>query len=157
MKNKKKIIVLAAMVILLVASAFLNVWLNNKLNQQTPVGETDEVAAAFSSYRTYRETGRQEILSYLNAIIEAESTSAEAKAAAEAQRQSINDDMLLELTLESLIKARGFTHVLVTLSEENATVTVGKTGLQADEVAQIKYVVTSETDYKAGDVIVLEY
>ena len=123
--NKKKIIVLSFMVVLLVVSAVLNVWLNNKLNKQTDVvGKIDEptVTATFSSFRSSRETSRQEIIDYLDAIIIAETTSAEAKTAAETQKQGICKQMETELLLERLIKLRGFQDAVVTLSDKNCKI-----------------------------------
>lgn len=158
--NKKKIIVLSFMVVLLVVSAVLNVWLNNKLNKQTDVvGKIDEptVTATFSSFRSSRETSRQEIIDYLDAIIIAETTSAEAKTAAETQKQGICKQMETELLLERLIKLRGFQDAIVTLSDKNCTVVVADSDLQATEVAQILNIVTEETEYTANNVIVGNY
>ena len=62
--NKKKIAVLSVMLVLLVASAVLNVLLNNKLTkQQGQVANVDNeptVTETFSSFRSTRETTRQE-------------------------------------------------------------------------------------------------
>ncbi len=158
--NKKKIIVLSFMVVLLVVSAVLNVWLNNKLNKQADVaGKVEEpaVTTTFSSFRSSRETSRQELFDYLDAIITAEATSAEAKTAAETQKQDICNQMETELLLESLIKAKGFEDVIVTLSDKNCTVVVADSDLQAAEVAQILNVVTSETNYTAKNIVVSNY
>ena len=62
-----------------------------------------------------------------------------------------------ELLLERLIQARGFRDVIVTLSDKNCTVVVADDNLEAQEVAQILSVVTSETSYTANDVIVCQY
>jgi hypothetical protein len=148
------------MIVLLVASAFLNVWLNGKLQTNTPASvDNDEpsVQATFSSFRTDRETTRQEIFDYLDAIMVSESSSEDAKAAAETQKLDICTEMETELTLESLIKSRGFNDVIVTLSDTNCTVVVADDDLQAAEVAQILSIVTSETEYEASQVIVCPY
>ena len=62
-----------------------------------------------------------------------------------------------ELLLERLIQARGFRDVIVTLSDKTCTVVVADDDLQANEVAQILSIVTSETDYTANDVVVCRY
>lgn len=159
--NKKKIAVLSIMTVLLVVSAVLNVWLNTKLSkqQETLSGKTEEptVTETFKSFRSSRETTRQELIDYLDAIIVSESSSASAKTAAETQKQSVCKQMENELLLERLIQARGFRDVIVTLSDKNCTVVVADDSLDAKEVAQILSVVTSETSYTANDVIVCQY
>ncbi len=159
--NKKKIAVLSVMLVLLVASAVLNVLLNNKLTkQQGQVANVDNkptVTETFSSFRSTRETTRQELFDYLDAIITAESSSKDAKSAAETQKQSVCKQMEDELLLERLIQARGFRDVIVTLSDKTCTVVVADDDLQANEVAQILSIVTSETDYTANDVVVCRY
>ena len=71
--NKKKIAVLSIMTVLLVVSAVLNVWLNTKLTkrQKTLTTNTNEptVTETFKSFRSSRETARQELIDYLDAII----------------------------------------------------------------------------------------
>ena len=159
--NKKKIAVLSVMLVLLVASAVLNVLLNNKLTkQQGQVANVDNeptVTETFSSFRSTRETTRQELFDYLDAIITAESSSQDAKSAAETQKQSVCKQMEDELLLERLIQARGFRDGIVTLSDKTCTVVVADDDLQANEVAQILSIVTSETDYTANDVVVCRY
>ena len=159
--NKKKIAVLSIMTVLLVVSAVLNVWLNTKLTkrQETLTTNTNEptVTETFKSFRSSRETTRQELIDYLDAIISSESASASAKTAAETQKQSVCTQMENELLLERLIQARGFRDVIVTLSDKNCTVVVADDNLEAQEVAQILSVVTNETSYTANDVIVCQY
>lgn len=158
--NKKKIIVLSVMVVLLVVSAVLNVWLNNKINKNNDaVGniENPTVTATFGSFRSSREATRQELFAYLDAIIGAEATSESAKTAAETQKQDVCKMMEQELLLESLIKSRGFSDAIVTLSDNTCTVVVADSDLQAAEVAQILNIVTAETQYSATDVIVCPY
>lgn len=81
--NKKKIAVLSIMTVLLVVSAVLNVWLNTKLTkrQETLTTNTNEptITETFKSFRSSRETTRQELIDYLDAIISSESASASAK------------------------------------------------------------------------------
>lgn len=159
--NKKKIAVLSIMTVLLVVSAVLNVWLNTKLTkrQETLTTNTNEptVTETFKSFRSSRETTRQELIDYLDAIISSENASASAKTAAETQKQGVCTQMENELLLERLIQARGFRDVIVTLSDKNCTVVVADDNLEAQEVAQILSVVTNETSYTANDVIVCQY
>lgn len=158
--NKKKIVVLSVMMILLVASAVLNVWLNNKLTGQTDTVDkitTPTVTETFGSFRSSRESARQELFDYLDAIIQSDASTDAAVAAAETQKQGICTQMEDEILLESLIKSRGFTDVVVTLSDSNCTVVVADDDLQSAEVAQIYTVVASVTDYLPKNTVIFNY
>ncbi|MEG1613303.1 MAG: SpoIIIAH-like family protein [Clostridia bacterium] len=158
MKNKKKIIVLSTMIVLLVASAFLNVWLNKKLtNAAVSGGNPPTVAATFSSFRSDRQTTRQEIIDYLDAILTASTSSTEAKTSAEKQKLDICTAMEQEMRVESLIKTKGFTDVIVTMSKNNCSVVVADDDLQSAEVAQIYSIVTSATEYNAKQIHISAY
>ena len=89
--NAKKVIVLCSMVALLVLTGVLNFVLNGDLLSKdgpTTVGG-DAVTTFFSDYRTNRETARAEEMSYLDAIISSEDSSAEAKTTAEEMKQEL--------------------------------------------------------------------
>lgn len=158
--NKKKIVVLSVMMILLVASAVLNVWLNNKLTGQTDtVDKISEptVTETFGSFRSSRESARQELFDYLDAIIQSDASTDAAVAAAETQKQDICLQMQDEILLESLIKSRGFTDAVVTLSDNNCTVVVADDDLQSAEVALIYSIVASVSDYLPKNTVISNY
>ncbi|UKI47913.1 MAG: hypothetical protein L6V82_08990 [Clostridiales bacterium] len=110
--NKKKIAVLSIMTVLLVVSAVLNVWLNTKLTkrQETLTTNTNEptVTETFKSFRSSRETTRQELIDYLDAIISSESASASAKTAAETQKQSVCTQMETNFCWKDLFRRADF-------------------------------------------------
>ena len=74
--KKKKIIVLSVMLVLLVVTGYLNVVLNNGT---LPVGGNINTGNFFATYRTDRQATRAQEISYYDAIIASESSSAEAK------------------------------------------------------------------------------
>lgn len=156
--NKKKIIVLCGMILLLVATGVLNYYLNSRNNSQEPTGDGTVVATYFSDYRDYRETTRQETFTYLDTIILSDASSAEAKAAAETQKLDLCSKMETELIIENLIKAKGFDDAVVSMTTGNINVVV-KTAdsLDSAQVAQILAIVTEQTDYKATEVIIIPY
>lgn len=148
--KKKKIIILTGMVALLVLTGVLNIVLNltadgNALN----VNGTDVYTDFFTSYRDYRTESREQTLMYYDEIIASESTSADAKAEAEASRLQLMQDMETELTLEGLIKALGFEDAIVTSTTENVNVIVKCAELTGTQAAQIKEVVVTETGLSA--------
>lgn len=157
--NAKKVIVLCSMVALLVLTGVLNFVLNGDLlskDNPTTVGG-DAVTTFFSDYRTNRETARAEEMSYLDAIISSEDSSAEAKTTAEEMKQELLGNIEAELVIESLIKAKGFDDAVVTMSTNNVNVIVNKSELESQEVAQILSVILEETEYTASEVVVVPY
>ena len=157
--NAKKVIVLCSMVALLVLTGVLNFVLNGDLlskDNPTTVGG-DAVTTFFSDYRTNRETARAEEMSYLDAIISSEDSSAEAKTTAEELKQELLGNIEAELVIESLIKAKGFEDAIVTMSTENINIIVDQPELEAAQVSQILGIILEETDYAATQVVVVPY
>ncbi len=141
--KKKKIIVLASMVALLVITGFLNIRLNS-------VGSTQSVstytsASFFSTYREDRTASRNESIAYYDSIIASSYSSAEAIKSAEQKREVLIENMTSELTMEGLIKAKGFTDAIVSLSDSYINVIVKAEALEDSEVSQIVEVVQGQT------------
>ena len=92
--KKKKIIILTGMVALLVLTGVLNIVLNLTADGDVlDVSGTDVYTDFFTSYRDYRTESREQTLMYYDEIIASESTSADAKAEAEASRLQLMQDM----------------------------------------------------------------
>lgn len=158
--NAKKVIVLCSMVALLVLTGVLNFVLNGDLinpAQDSTSVDGDAVTTFFSNYRTDRETARAEEMSYLDAIISSEDSSAEAKATAEEMKQELLGNIEAELVIENLIKAKGFDDAIVTMSTDNVNVIVNLPQLEQEQVSQILGIVLGETDYAATQVVVVPY
>ena len=146
----KKAIVLSVMVVLLVATGVLNWALNDKLltnNTDQPAGAEGVTETFFATYRSDREATRESEYLYLDSIIASAEVSEESKASAEQQK----------LTLEALIKAKGFDDAVVAISENGVNVVVGTDELSQDEATQILSIITEETDYEATDVKIIPY
>ena len=161
MSNKKKIIIICSMVVLLVAAAYLNVFISQKTSQ-TVSGTIDDASSAtvsfFTSYRTARDSSRQESFLYYDSIIGSETASAAAIASAESKREELVTFAENELVLEGLIKAKGFEDAVVTISTANVNVIVKKDGeMDADDAAQILSIITEETGVTASKVIITPY
>lgn len=161
MSNKKKIVIICSMVVLLVAAAYLNVLITQK-NTQTaskPIGdENSTVVSFFTSYRSARDASRQESFMYYDSIINSETASVAAIASAEDKRQELVGFTETELVLEGLIKAKGFEDAVVTISTANVNAIVKKAGeLDQTDAAQILSIITAETGVTASKVIVTPY
>lgn len=141
--KKKKIIVLASMIMLLVITGFLNIKLNSTQNESQRVSYSS--ASFFDTYREDRTTNRNESIAYYNSIISSTYSSSEAIASAEEKKKVLIENMTKELTMEGLIKAKGFSDAIVCCSDNYVNVIVKAESLLEDEVAQIVDVVQIQT------------
>lgn len=159
--NKKKIIVLISLVVLLAGVACLNYFLTIKgignKSQDTPTAATNTESTFFTTYRSDRETTRTQEKLYLESIMA--STTADEATIAEANQSylSLAAAMETETTLEGLIKAYGFKDCIVTISNGNVNVVVNDAELTVEEAAQILNTIVTETTYTAKDVVIIPY
>ena len=145
MSKKKKIIVLASMVALLVLTGCLNYFLNRPGDSPAGGDTTVTYSDYFAASRADRDSSRSETVSYYETITGNEATSAEAKANAEKDLAALVAGMDVEQRLESLIKALGFEDCLVTVGSENINIILKSDPLTDPEVAQVMDIVASET------------
>lgn len=161
MSNKKKIIIICTMVVLLVAAAYLNVLISHKSAKTASTTINDassQTVSFFTSYRTARDSSRQESFMYYDSIIQSETASAAAISSAESKREELAGFAESELVLEGLIKAKGFEDAVVTISTANVNVIVKKNGeVDATDAAQILSIITEETGVTASKVIITPY
>ena len=154
----KKAIVLSVMVVLLVATGVLNWALNYKLLSKDEPASADTVTETFfATYRSDRDSTRESEYLYLDAIITSADSSTESKALAEEQKLALVMRMEQELTLETLIKAKGFDDAIVAIGDNGVSVVVGTEELSQEEATQILAIITDETDYTANDVKIIPY
>ncbi|HEY8444037.1 MAG TPA: SpoIIIAH-like family protein [Clostridia bacterium] len=152
LSKKKKIIILAGMLVLLIITGVLNV----VLNQSTQKNDPTPVAAGnfFDSFRSDRAETRNQTIVYLDAIINNPASSKEDIAAAQAEKLRIATAMEQELIIEGLIKAQGFEDCVVTIGAK-VNVIVKAESLTEDELIQILYIVTEETGKHPSEVEVI--
>lgn len=144
LSKKKKIIILASMLVLLVITGYLNIRLNNSVaDTTTNAGYTS--ANFFTTYRTDRTNTRNETMTYYDAIIESSSSSQEAKQLAEQKKAEILETITLENSMEGLIKAKGFSDAIVSYSDSYINVIVKSASLNENEVSNIVDVIQSQT------------
>lgn len=156
LSKKKKIIVLVGMVALLVLAGCLNIFLNILPGKgDTPTDGNVTYGNFFATYRTDRQTTRDQTILYLDAIINNEASSEDAVANAEASKLALTQNMELELVLEGLIKSLGFDDAVVTNSTENVNIIVKAKELTSEQAAQILEVVQTETKKEANNVRII--
>lgn len=143
MKKKTKIIIITAMVLLLGVTGYLNVMLNNSVSSSTTNTQTTTVGY-FQTYRTTRESTRDQEMLYYDAIIANETSTEDAVKNAEKSKLALITQMEKELVVEGLIKAKGFEDCVVTISDVNVNAVVKADELTSTEVAQIVAVIQSQ-------------
>jgi len=105
----------------------------------------------FASFRLDRDETRQKEIEYLDAIIE-QGADRETLADAQQQKLSIVNNMEKELTVESLLKAKGFADAAVTLHSGAVNVILSAETLTDEQVAQVLDIVMRETGESAESV-----
>ena len=157
--NKKKIIVLVSLVILLAGVACLNYFLTV---QKTKTGNTSATVNTatptfFATYRDDRKATRSQEILYLEEIMASTTSDETTVANAEKMYLDIVSAMETEATLEGLIKAYGFDDCIVTISDNNVNVVIKDSELTLEETAQVLAIITEQTEYTAADVVVIPY
>ena len=146
MSKGKKIALIVSMVAVLVVAAVLNVTLL-ATNNKEPGGEVVQTSF-FTTSRLDRQTTRDYEINELNQILAMEGDDyAEARQNALAKKQELINTMETEMLIETILKARGFDDVLVTInsSMESASVIVDKDVLDDQDTAIIYTVVAAES------------
>ena len=153
MSKKKKVLIVSVFCLLLALTGVLNIVLNNSAN--TTVSDTVTTANFFASYREDRSSTYEQELLYLSAIIDSNSASSEAKSNAEAEQAKIIANMKLQTNLEGLIKAKGFSDVVVSAMTNNISVIVKSATLTDVQVANIVDIIQNETSYSIDNIKII--
>ncbi len=151
MKKRTKIIILTLMIVLLGVTGYLNIVLNNSVQETN----TNVSTSYFTSYRNDRESTRDQEILYYDAIIESESSTEAAIAAAEQAKLDLIEMMDKELAVEGLIKAQGFTDCVIAISDTSVNVVVQASTLTENEVAQISTIVTEQLGTSLRNIYVM--
>ncbi len=194
MKNMKRNIVAATILLFVCAAVYLNWSYNNKWGQadeamveaedeamaqaeadyEATLAETDESAetgaetdtdttsASVSDYfaeaRLSRQQSRDEALSLLESAASLESASQEAIDSAMADITAMANWSMQEAQIENMLLAKDFADCVVFLTEETVSVAVPAPleGLSEASVARITDTITSETNYTADQIKIIE-
>ncbi len=143
MKKRTKIIIISAMVLLLGVTGYLNVMLNSSVSG-SPADDATTTVGYFQTYRTTRESTRDQEMLYYDAIIANESSTQDAVKNAENAKLQLISQMEQELIVEGLIKAKGFEDCVISITDSNVNAVVKAEELSSTEVAQIVAVIQSQ-------------
>lgn len=155
----KKLIVALSLVVIVGVAGYLNFMydaseqttlndyietVQNIENDEENAGEIEMVDAPKTSAENYfvtarlnRETARSEGIELLKNTINNENVSDEAKIEAENKIFKISDNIENEVNIENIIKSKGFSNVLVSITDSGVNVSIQAKNLTAPETAQI--------------------
>lgn len=120
--------------------------------------DTDVEASAagfFKDFRYDRENTRKKEVEYMQNLIDNPNSEGEKKIEAQNQLLEIVNIMEKELSIEGLIKAKGFEDAIVIIQSSSANVVVDKKELSLEEVAQILDIVRRETGQSADNIKII--
>ena len=156
--KKKKIIVLTSMLALLVVTGFLNITLNNNSSATINASNNVENVSSqdfFNSYRSERDTARNQEYLYYQVILDSANASDSAKASAETSLAKLAATKEKEMLIESYIKAKGFEDHIIKFTENFVNVMVSADALSEAEVAQIVQVVQEQTSKSIDNIKII--
>ena len=156
MSNKKKIIVMSSLVLLLVVTAVFN-FVFASTNSQANVNDGVTTANYFTTYRTERTTTRNEELVQLDSIIALYEEGDERYEEATGMKLEIVAAMEKELVLENMVKSLGFSDAVVSVSSDsdNINVFINSAELNYDTALSIYNMMKKETGVVATNIIIM--
>lgn len=176
MKNRKRNITMAAVLLFVCAAVALN-WSYNKrwgepdaemvavedeemmlanaaLSSRVPAG----ASAYFAEARLTRQVSRDEALQLLQTAATAETASQETIDGAMNAISAMATTSMKEAQIENLLLAKDFDDCVVYIGNDSITVAVPAPaeGLSEEAVARITDIITSETEYQASQLSIIE-
>jgi len=178
-KIQKRHIVLAALVLALGSAVYLNWQFQDvsKLSADTSkelgaatyvnANSTDDEATQvakqtttseqyFSKAIVERQQSRDEAVEIATKAVESSDSSDDAKTRAVEQLSKIEDTIIKESNIESLVKAKGFSNCLCIVSDKSCTVSVPKKELKKNSPLIIKDVVLSQLEIEFSKIVIVE-
>ena len=155
MSKTKKIIIMSGLVLLLAVTAVFNFVLAGAASD--PGDDVTTTANYFSTYRTERNTTRNEELLQLDSILESAEAGSEAYNEAMALKLEIVGMMERELLLETYIKSIGYADAVVSigLDSDNVNVFVNATELSYNDFLTIYNILTEEAGCDPANVNIM--
>ncbi len=158
----KRVMTAVGLCLLVAAAVVTNLIVNRSQTRATAKTDQTNVTAVtaqsgskdlnfFAAYREERDNVRTQELAYLDAIV-AQGADQETLSDAQKQKLDLVNAMETELTVENLVRAKGFSDVIVSIHEGNVNVVVGTDRLNDEQVAQILDIVLRETGKTAENV-----
>ena len=156
MSNKKKVILMSSLVLLLAVTAVFN-FIFATSNTVSSAEDGVTMANYFTTYRAERMTTRNEEIVQLDSVIALYEAGDERYEAATEMKMQIVAAMEKELTLENMVKSLGFSDAVVSVStdSDNVNVFINSSELNYDTALSIYSMMKNETGIVAGNVIIM--
>ena len=156
MSNKKKIILMTSLVLLLAATAVFNFVFANS-SKVTSAEDGVTTANYFTTYRAERTTTRNEEIVQLDSVIALYEAGDEKYEEATEMKMEIVAAMEKELVLENMVKSLGFSDAVVSVSSDsdNINVFINSSELNYDTALSIYSMMKNETGIVAGNIIIM--
>ena len=155
MSKRKKVLVLSIMVLVLAIAVVLNFTL---LGEEQTDDASTATASFFTTYRETRQSERNQEILYLDSVIAMEGEEfVDARQTAVNQKLKLVEIMEKELLLESLLKAKGYEDVIVSvgLTNDNINVVVKADEITREDTAKIYSTIKNETNTSSDMVKIL--
>lgn len=110
----------------------------------------------FAQARMEREVGRSQTVETLSEIIASETADEAARAEAQSEVTRIALRSEQEVTIESLIRAKGFADAVVYINQDMVSVIVKTAGLSGDDAAKIQEIVCEQAGVTADKIKIVE-
>ena len=156
MSNKKKIVLMSSLVLLLAATAVFNfVFATSSAVTSADDGVT--TANYFTTYRAERTTTRNEEIIQLDSVLALYEAGEEKYEEATEMKMELVAAMEKELVLETMVKSLGFSDAVVAVStdSDNVNVFINSAELNYDTALSIYSMMKNETGIVAGNVIIM--
>lgn len=156
MSNKKKIILMSSLVLLLAVTAVFNFVLAGKGTTTAADGGVT-TANYFTTYRAERTTTRNEEIVQLDSVIALYEVGDEKYEEATEMKMELVAAMEKELILENMVKSLGFSDAVVSVSadSDNVNVFINSAELNYDTALSIYNMMKEETGVVSGNVIIM--
>ena len=129
----------------------------DQTGQEGPTGETPPEDDYFATARLSRKQARDSAISMLQEAEIDEHASEDVLNEASQTLQVLASYTVAEAQIENLVTAKGYTDCVAFMGAESISVVVADPdGLDATDVARIKDIVMTETDYKPAQIKVME-
>ena len=169
MKSKKKYIVFASLVLALSAAVYINWQLSGaktpKSAKELGAASDDEVQQTaalsnesksyFSAERTKRQATQDKIIDDAKEIFNLESSSDADKSEAEKNVEEFLKTFTIQDSIESIVKAKGFSECLCYISDQGVSVIVPKSQLDDTSVLIIDDAVVTHYEVDYDDISVI--
>ncbi|MBE5748211.1 MAG: SpoIIIAH-like family protein [Clostridiales bacterium] len=155
MSKRKKVLILSIMVLVLAVAVVLNFTL---LGEEQTDDASTATASFFTTYRETRQSERNQEILYLDSVIAMEGEEfVDARQTAVNQKLKLVEIMEKELLLESLLKAKGYEDVIVSvgLTNDNINVVVKADEITREDTAKIYSTIKNETNTSSDMVKIL--